>query len=177
MGFSMTILMRIERKESRRMRPTDVLCSPIKIEVSIYHHKTRVKGKVSFQGHYLRVNGLFSIWTPPKIQPFQFIGLHKCLCITIARPEPIRDLMGIAMDLQRFGRSQKTITWLGTARSYVAGVGLKMYISSKIWNPKVPSFSQVYKTAGIVEAVIGAQRKPYYLLNIPALTRKVMMGS
>jgi len=158
------------------MKANNALCSPIKVEVSIYPHKVQQEGRSHLQGHYLRVNGLFSLWMPQEIQPFQFIGLHKCMCITLARPETIRDLIGVAIDLQNISGNKQSIMWLGSVRTYKSGVGLKMYIPGKIWDSEDPTFMGVYKTAGVLEAVVGAQRKPYYMLNIPKLTRKMLIN-
>ncbi len=146
----------------------------IAVNAHIYPHRPRKDKKIA--GHYIQTGNLFPLGTP-DLQQQQFIGIHKCVCITIGRPDTITDLMGIGSDFL-FMEEWGDITWIGGVRCYCTPHGFKVYVPSNIWKPSDIAFETHVSLVGSAEEAKGAKGSghKYYVVSFPLLTRKVIQN-
>ncbi|KKN66005.1 hypothetical protein LCGC14_0475970 [marine sediment metagenome] len=140
------------------------------------HYLSQKQGK-KLMGHYLYAGHL---WPGHVVQLFknQFIGCHRCLCITLTRPKELEDLVSIGADLMETSTGDP-ITWLGTVKCESRATGFNIYIPKQVWTPSdIIRMQAPYHTPGYIEEVRGkVSRQRYYIFNVPALTRELLVQS
>lgn len=142
---------------------------------TLRRHKSR-KENAQYDGTYLSVSRL---WPNVGVKLFkdQFVGCHKCLCITISRPPELADVISIGSDLKENGNGVP-ITWMGCVRCTSSPTGVKIYIPRRIWVPPAIIANRFpwHKIPCYVEEVkAGESQQNYWLLTVPMLTRDILV--
>jgi len=147
------------------------------LPVVIYPHRPYKDNRRIITGRYVNLDNIFVPNVSKDLNPQQFIGVHQHMVVTIATPGYIKNLLGIALDLNNIRvKGKGYVTWLGTVRCYPAGHGCRLYIPSKMWNPKSPEFAGPWRTTGAAYWwANGKESEPYFLVDIPALTREKLL--
>ncbi len=136
------------------------------ITASIYPQKKRSTYR-GLPGHIISISGAFPLELEVEDQ---FLGVHKCMCLTLRRPRTVTNLIEISRELpalQPFGN----IIWLGRVHMYQLKTSIKGYIPPLVWSPQGTEFDGVLKCMGIVHPVLKGVGFQYYLLEIPAIQR------
>lgn len=139
----------------------------VSITVSIYPQKKR-KTYRGLPGHIISIASAF----PLDLEvDNQFMGVHKCMCLTLRKPAKVTNLIEISRELPSvapFGN----IIWLGRVHMYQLKTSIKGYIPPLVWSPSGTEFSGILRCMGIVHPVRkGMDKFEYYLLEIPAIQR------
>jgi len=146
----------------------------ISYPISIHPHYRKERGEKKRAGSYIRTHKMFPM--APAIVAEQFLGIHQWMCITLFRPMDVNTTLGISQLIPKVG-VYREIVWLGKVKCYPLANDVKIYIPSELWKPKVEVFGEVWRTTAFVQAVRTKRRGVCYLLNIPLLTKAVMIKS
>ena len=139
------------------------------VEVGMYPHKMSVGGTLRVMGYYVYVGGLFGGGVQTEAE-FQFVGMHKCLCFTLDKPDSIGNVVTLADEGMKVGNS--SILWLGKVKWYdTHGGGFKYYLSDKVWGLNKILKGRKLVTTANVRKVMGKGGRSYVVLSVPKLSR------
>jgi len=135
------------------------------------HRRSRKQGR-RVDGRYIRVGGVFKLGSPP-LKSLQFVGVHEHMFMTISYPDHVRGILDVAADLpshHAFGQ----FTWASSLALRVRKADLEYFIPISIWGFLEGEYEKTMRTHSTLSILQGLSGEPYYLLNMPLLTRKYL---
>ena len=138
----------------------------VALSINIYRHKQETPNP----GYYIYIPRRFGLaWYP--LPGNQFVGMHKCLCLTIQHPKRTTDLIKISKALPTMEPFGPTV-WLARVKAYLkTHQEMRAYIPENIWPEaaRVPVDNNLRSTA-ICQSLIGTDGNDYTVLHIAAVT-------
>ena len=146
------------------------------IPVTVYPHRVTGKDGVrQVTGHYVHVGSLYPGDAESADCEFQFVGVHKCMCFTLGRPEGISDVLKMADALPKItvgeGKKKMPVQWLGEVKCYKVGNGLKLYLPNKVWELPKKVYEKKLVTAAQLTRIPVRGGKAFVVLSVPVLSR------
>ena len=140
----------------------------------IYLHR-KAKGSKEIKGHNLWIGGIFKLGVPP-LKPRQFIGVYRCLFLTMDYPDYVGGILEVAADLPGLV-PQKPAVWAGTISCCATSKGLWYFLSKDYWDfrPGIDPEATIVTTSE-VSVLRGNKGGLYYILKLPLISREYLMG-
>ena len=132
------------------------------------------KKRDGWKGWKLRVGGVYC-FDMPDYDKVQFVGVHDFLVLTLARTEERLDMLQLSADvpaIQGHGR----ITWGGKANMKCGEDYFRYMIPWECLRVDNKQWGAKQELDLTIRGVLGLSGLPYWFVEVPSLTRKVILG-